>query len=76
MSRLGTFETGLSEYDTCLWMLHDPKSYTSIAILEWQAELKNREDLVKNGFKIKKLQVPYWIERKCGKKPFEKFEQM
>lgn len=66
MKRLRTFETSKSVIDSSLWMSQDQNSYKKLATLEWLSELKNREDLIKNGFKIKKLKTPEWIQKKCG----------
>ena len=72
MQRLGSFETGKSNIDSCLWMMQDTESFKNLADLEWLAEAKNREDLVKNGFKIKKLGTPMWVQFKCGKDVFKR----
>lgn len=66
MQRLGTFETSKTNIDSSLWMNQDQNSYKKLATLEYMAELKNREDLIKNGFKIKPLRTPEWIQKKCG----------
>lgn len=58
MRRLGTFETGKSNLDSCLWMMHDMDSFNYFAKLEWLTEAKSREDLVNGGFKVKKLGTP------------------
>jgi len=66
MKRLETFETGKTIIDAVLFMLHDEEGFKTIANLEWMSEEKNREDLVSNGFKLKKFSTPWWIKQKCG----------
>jgi hypothetical protein len=66
MERVVTFEKGKSNIDSSLWMMQDEKSYATLATLEWKCEAKNREELIENGFKIKKLVTPEWIKKKCG----------
>lgn len=66
MQKLITFETGKSNIDAVLFMVHEDEGFKYVSELEWMAEAKNREDLVKNGFKIKKLATPWWIKIKCG----------
>ena len=74
MKRLGSFEHGKSVIDSSIFMVHNTESYKYIAKLEWLVEIKNREDLVKNGFKIKTLNTPEWMIQKCGKDVFEEYK--
>lgn len=66
MASLKTFETGKSNVESSQFMVQNQKSFQTLAELEFMAELKNREDLVKNGFKVKRLSTPFWIMQKCG----------
>ena len=61
MKKLGTFEVGLSDITSSLFMIQNQQSYTKLAKLEWDSEQKNREDLVKSGFRQKRFKVPQWI---------------
>ena len=47
-------------------MNQNPESFGKLAKLEWDAEMANRDDLLKSGFKVKKFKIPYWIKTKCG----------
>jgi len=42
-------------------MNQNPESFGKLALLEWEAERMNREDLAKSGFKVKQFKLPYWI---------------
>jgi hypothetical protein len=71
--KLGTFETGKSNIDSCLFMMQDTESYSYLSTLLWLSEARNREDLVKSGFKVKLLSTPSWILKKCGKDIFKDY---
>ena len=76
MKSLGSFKQGESDLGSCLWMLQQTDAYKTLALLEWDAECKNKADLIKNGFKsVKKFKVPEWIKFKCGEEAFvDKFD--
>lgn len=66
MQQVDSFETGKTVLTSSLWMTHERESFKKLATLEWMSEIKNREDLVKNGFRIKPLRTPDWIQKTCG----------